>query len=154
MIQYRRALASEVQHEVVRLARKSFQEVDPRIKNAFDIEVNIDLYKAMESGGNHAVFVAEEGDQVLGYLSMTMNESPHIIGYWQAIVDSVYVDTEHRKAKIAINLIRQAEQYAKELGCSSMTIGFKAKNPHERFAKSIGFEPDDVMYTKLLEGVE
>lgn len=140
---------------MVQLARKSFQEVDPRIKNAFDINVNLELYKAMEAGGNHGLFVAEDDQGIVhGYLSMTMSESPHIIGYWQAVLDSIYVDTEGRKARVAINLIRQAEKYAVEMGCASMTIGFKTKNPHTKFAESIGYEPDDIMYTKLLEGVE
>jgi len=140
---------------VVQLARKSFQEVDPRIKNAFDINVNLELYKAMEAGGNHGLFIAEDEQGIVhGYLSMTMSESPHIIGYWQAVLDSIYVDTEGRKAKVAINLIKQAEKYAVEMGCASMTIGFKTKNPHTKFAESIGYEPDDIMYTKLLEGVE
>ena len=140
---------------MVQLARKSFQEVDPRIKNAFDINVNLELYKAMEAGGNHGLFIAEDEQGIVhGYLSMTMSESPHIIGYWQAVLDSIYVDTEGRKAKVAINLIKQAEKYAVEMGCASMTIGFKTKNPHTKFAESIGYEPDDIMYTKLLEGVE
>lgn len=141
--------------QVVHLARKSFQEVDPRIKNAFDIDVNLALYEAMEAGGNHGLFVAEEEDgTILGYLSMTMSESPHIIGYWQAVLDSIYVDETGRKFRIATNLIKEAEKYAREMGCASMTIGFKTKNPHTRFAQSIGYEPDDIMYTKLLEGVE
>lgn len=141
--------------QVVQLARKSFQEVDPRIKNAFDIDVNLALYEAMEAGGNYGLFVAEEEDgTILGYLSMTMNESPHIIGYWQAVLDSIYVDETGRKFRIATNLIKEAEKYAVEMGCASMTIGFKTKNPHTRFAQSIGYEPDDIMYTKLLEGVK
>lgn len=139
----------------MRLGRKSFQEVDPRIKNAFDIDVNVDLYAAMEAGGNYALFVAED-DQgtVIGYLSMTMSDSPHIKGYWQAVVDSMFIEEQSRKTRTAINLIKEAEKYAEEMGCASMTIGFKAKNPHERFAASIGYEADDVMYTKLLEGVK
>lgn len=152
MVTCRRALVQEVQKEVVQLARKSFKEVDPRIKNAFDIDVNLDLYKAMEGGGNYALFVAEDNGEVIGYLSMTFSESPHIIGYWQAILDSVYVQDESRKTHTVIKLIKEAETYAKEVGCAAMTIGFKASNPHERFAKSLGFDPDDVMYTKLLEG--
>ena len=109
----------------------------------------------MEAGGNHGLFIAEDEQGIVhGYLSMTMSESPHIIGYWQAVLDSIYVDTEGRKAKVAINLIKQAEKYAVEMGCASMTIGFKTKNPHTKFAESIGYEPDDIMYTKLLEGVE
>jgi len=155
MLTYRRALVSEVGEQVVQLARKSFQEVDPRIKNAYDIDVNVALYEAMEAGGNHGLFVAEdETGKVLGYLSMTMSESPHIIGYWQAVLDSIFVDDTSRKFRIATNLIKEAEKYAVEMGCASMSIGFKAKNPHTRFAESIGYSPDDVMYIKLLVGGE
>lgn len=148
-------MASVVGAEVVQLARKSFQEVDPRIKNAFDIDVNVELYEAMEAGGNYALFVAED-DQgtVVGYLSMTMSDSPHIKGYWMAVVDSMFVQEESRNTRASILLIKEAEKYAEEMGCASMTIGFKAKNPHTKFASRMGFEPDDVMYTKLLEGVK
>lgn len=107
----------------------------------------------MEAGGNYAIFTAEQDGEVVGYLSMTMADSPHIKGYWQAVIDSMYVDTVQRKHKVCVNLIQEAEKYAEEMGCASMTIGFKAKHPHTKFAQSIGFEPDDIMYTKLLEGV-
>lgn len=151
----RRALFKDVKQQVIPLARKSFQEVDPRVKNAFDIDVNEELYEAMEEGGNYAIFVAEDDTGVIhGYLSLVVNESPHIKGYLQAMLDSIYVDSGFRKPAIVKGLIHEAEKYATEMRCSCMVIGFKAKSPHAKFAKSIGYEPDDVMYTKLLEGVE
>lgn len=151
----RRAVFNQVSEQVAELARKSFKEVDPRSGNASDLDINVDLYNAMEAGGNYAIFVAED-DQgtVVGYLSLTMSESPHILGYWQAVQDSMYVQEDQRNTRAVIRLIKEAEKYADEMGCASMTIGFKAKNPHDRFASSMGFEPDDVMYTKLLEGVK
>jgi len=154
-MKYRRAPFKDVKRQVIPLARKSFQEVDSRVKNAFDINVNEDLYEAMEAGGNYAMFVAEDDDGVIhGYLGVVISESPHIIGYMQAVQDSMYVEESFRQAMLVKGLISAAEDYANEIKCSSITIGFKANRPHTKFANSMGYDSGDVMHTKILEGVE
>lgn len=99
----------------------------------------------------YALFVAEEEGQIRGYLSLYIVETPHIVGYRQAVADALFVDEKARKGSVAQRLIKRAEQYAKDVACDCMTLCFKADNPHKKFCNSIGYQEDDIMYSKSLD---
>lgn len=151
MLTYRQALISEVQDQIEPLAKKHLEETDRRLPDFAEVAVNFDIYKQMEANGNCALFVAEEEGAVKGYLCVYIIETPHITGYLQAMADALYVDNTARKARAATKLIDMAEQYAKDMSCSYMTLCFKANNPHKLFCNSIGYKEDDILYSKSLE---
>ncbi|MCW8887467.1 MAG: GNAT family N-acetyltransferase [Gammaproteobacteria bacterium] len=151
MLTYRQALISEVQEQIEPLAKKHLEETDNRLPDFAEVSVNFDLYKAMEVDGICALFVAEDGEKVVGYLCVYVVETPHIQGYLQAVADALYVDNTARKGRAATELIKMAEQYARDMSCSYMTLCFKANNPHKLFCNSIGYKEDDIMYSKSLD---
>lgn len=151
MLTYTQALISEVQDQIEPLARKHLEQTDKRLPDYAEAQVNFDLYKTMEEQGLCALFVAYNDIKVVGYLVVYVVETPHIKGYLQALSDALYVDNEARKHGAANKLIKMAEQYATDMGCSFMTLCFKAANPHTKFCHSIGYQEDDIMYSKSLD---
>lgn len=97
-----------------------------------------------------ALFVAEDSE-IRGYLAMYIIETPHIVGYRQALADALFVDQKARKEGVAQKLIKLAERHAKDMACDYITLCFKADNPHKKFCNSIGYQEDDIMYSKSLE---
>lgn len=151
MLTYRRALIQEVQNQIEPLAKKHLVETDKRLPDFADVKVNFDTYKEMEAVGVFSLFVAEKEEEVVGYLAVYVADTPHITGYRQAMADALYVDKAVRKYGAAQKLIQMAENYAKDMYCSYMTLCFKADNPHTKFCNSIGYQEDDIMYSKSLE---
>lgn len=146
----RQVLISDVQERILPLIREHLKETDKRLPNFDEAEVNLDLYTAMEAQGAFTIFAALDGDNLAGYLALFIHETPHIRGYLQGMADGLFVDKAYRKGSVAVRLIKAAEQYAKDVGCSSLTLCFKADNAHEEFCKSSGFAPDDILYSKRI----
>lgn len=144
-------LVSQVKDQLEPLAKKHLKETDNRLKNFSQVQINFDSYEVAEAQGMYALFIAEDEEVVRGYLSLYIIETPHIVGYRQAVADALFVDEEARKGSIAQRLIKCAENYAKDVACDYMTLCFKADNPHKRFCNSIGYQEDDIMYSKSLE---
>ena len=82
-------------------------------------------YRAMESTGFIKLFGAYIGDVMVGFASVMVNSLPHY-SRPVAVTESIFVSSTHRKSGAGLKLLRQAEQYAKNMGAVGILVSAPA----------------------------
>jgi len=102
----------------------------------------------IERGG---MFVAYADDVMVGYIAGSIFERPHHAQKKGLCVDELFVREEYRKQGISRALINILEVYAKEAGCTYMTVTTDYENTLSRsFYQSSGMIEATVEYWKPL----
>ncbi|MEV4267171.1 GNAT family N-acetyltransferase [Kribbella sp. NPDC049584] len=108
------------------------------------------LARAAEPG--RFVFVADEGDAVLGFVAG--EERPHWSGVPELYVGELAVDPRHEGRGVGRALIDAVAAHANEVGVHSITLDTGAANSNARsFYRRLGFEEEDVKLTMRLDGM-
>ena len=76
--------------------------------------------KRMHPAGQHAIFVAETGKNVTGWLHVSV--TPLLEVDLRAEVNGLVVDEHQRSLGAGAQLLRAAEQWAAKKGCKSMSV--------------------------------
>lgn len=99
----------------------------------------------LSSEQNH-VFLYYEGDdtkEYLGFLHLSLR-TDYVEGSLSspvAYIEGIYVEENHRRRGIAGALVKEAEEWAREKGCSEMGSDCElTNNLSEEFHKKIGFK--------------
>lgn len=100
---------------------------------------------ALLTDDTHPVFVAAEGDQILGHAfcvledySASNNQVPRKTIY----IDDICVDEKHRGKHVATALYQHVIEYARELGCHNVTLNVWSCNPGaQAFYEAMGMKP-------------
>ena len=101
------------------------------------------------------IFIAEENGQVLGYgfciLRITKNDSV-LMDNTTLYIDDLCVDENCRGKHIGKAVYAHIVDYAKALGCDSVTLNVWAFNESaKRFYESLGMKPQKIGMEMLLE---
>jgi GNAT superfamily N-acetyltransferase len=82
------------------------------------------------------LLLAQQGDAVLGYISMTLDLAPA-----SAWVENLVVDRTHRRKGIGTALVYAVQDWCGKKGLHRMTLEMQPKNhPAIQFASKLGFE--------------
>lgn len=100
------------------LTESHYMEV-PYASDKIPFKLDIDAYLALEANGSLKVYVAMEGQELVGYMLIIAAPMPHHKGYWSAQTDSFYVRPDRRKRGILELLVAQVVEDCKEHGISS-----------------------------------
>lgn len=99
----------------------------------------------LASGGHAFLFVAvtpaEDGEQVIGFLSGELREgSPTFSPKTWASVDDIYVAPEHRSRGVGRELVRRCREWADERGADGVSLQVAAANERARkLYRELGF---------------
>lgn len=86
----------------------------------------------------HAVFVAEDGGMVLGWVHVHLSRSLGTDG--RVEVAGLVVDEDHRGRGIGRLLMEQAEQWARQMDCKSVRLRSNVlREPAHAFYEGLGY---------------
>tara|TARA_R110000823_G_C15952958_1_gene502552 strand:- start:30597 stop:31073 length:477 start_codon:yes stop_codon:yes gene_type:complete len=127
-----------------------WEEVDHRRKHTA-LNLDYDKYIKMAELGSHFMVFAFTKEELVGYTSMYISESPHTRSL-VALTDSMYVRKEYRKVGCGQALITEAEAHSKTLGARDLMVTFKNDSPHPDIVKDLGFFSYETIYSKHIGG--
>ena len=113
-----------------------------------------DLQNLLQDG-SRPVFIAEEEDKVLGYgfciVKVTKND-PVLADNTTLYIDDLWVDENCRGKHIGKAIYARIVQYAKAIGCDSVTLNVWAFNESAKgFYESLGMKPQKIGMEMRLE---
>ena len=101
------------------------------------------------------IFVAVEGEQVLGYgfcMVKTYSQDPVIADHTTLYIDDLCVHEDHRGEHIGQSIYREILRYAKMRKCYNVTLNVWSCNPGAmKFYESLGLKPQKVGMETILE---
>ncbi|WP_169090831.1 GNAT family N-acetyltransferase [Paenibacillus sp. PL91] len=119
------------------------------IRNVNDENFRITMEK-MNTDGNYKTFVALFENDVVGFVTIVQALSVGVpIGYFH--IQALAVKKEFQHGGIGTKLLRHTENYAKEIGISSIILcsGFKRTDAHA-FYEHNGYDKDSYCFDKII----
>ncbi len=117
---------------------KDFDEIKSILEKVFEISK-----KNHTTGEQYYEIVAEVDSNVAGYVLLTKVMNPNLDGFYY-LIDYVSVDSDYRGLSLAEQMLKHAEEYAKEKGAMylQLTCGKQRIAAHHVYEKC-GFEKRD-----------
>lgn len=121
-------------------------------ETGFDFEFRPDVaaYQRLYDAGMCFAVGAFEGDEVLGYCTVTVVPHPHNPAVVVASNDALYVRPDHRRGLLAGRLIVTAEREARARGARRFTWHTRAGTDLAQVMQRHGYTPVDVVVMKEL----
>lgn len=119
------------------------------IRNVNDENLRVTMEK-MNKEGNYKTFVALFENDVVGFVTIIQALSVGVpIGYLH--IQALAVKKEFQHGGIGTKLLRHTENYAKEIGISSIILcsGFKRTDAHA-FYEHNGYDKDSYCFDKII----
>lgn len=119
------------------------------IRNVNDENFRVTMEK-MNKDGNYKTFVALFENNVVGFVTIIQALSVGVpIGYLH--IQALAVKKEFQHGGIGTKLLRHTENYAKEIGISSIILcsGFKRTDAHA-FYEHNGYDKDSYCFDKII----
>jgi len=106
---------------------------------------------------NRPIFIAEEEDQVLGYCFCVLKDyrgSGVQTDRVEIYIDDLCVEETCRGQGVASALYRYVQRFAKELGCSHISLNVWCGNDGaQKFYEKMGMRPRHIMMEQALEDI-
>lgn len=120
------------------------------IRNVNDENFRVTMEK-MNKDGNYRTFIALFENDVVGFVTIVQALSVGVpIGYLH--IQALAVKKEFQHGGIGTKLLRHTENYAKEIGISSIILcsGFKRTDAHA-FYEHNGYDKDSYCFDKIIK---
>ncbi len=110
------------------------RQYDPGIDENFIVT---NMYENYIEDSNKLLIVAEENDQVVGYLYGIIKPTDETYNYINAKLDALYIDNNYRNKGIATSLIEYFKKWAKSKNANKIEVNvwsnnIKAKRLYEK----------------------
>lgn len=129
-----------------KLMDEHYSEIEDNT-DIFPLNVNKQTYKALDDVGLCFYMYAYDGDKLVGYSGNIINEHPHFqIKCCQN--DCLFLSKKYRKGRAGLKLIKETEQYAKELGCQAMYWSVKSNSSFDKILELLHYKDDYSIYMK------
>lgn len=128
-----------------------WEEVGFREGN-LELDLNEEVYANMEREGHARFYMAYEGEEVAGYVSMLASPMIQHKGVVQAVTDSFYVVPKYRGAGVLKLLLETVEKDCRACGIAFLAIGFPPERARAtgKFLERMGYTPREISYSKYL----
>jgi len=140
---------SVVKPELEELLPGHWQEM-ARDQEHIPLNVAWAKYHALEALGAIHFVTARDGAQLVGYHLTLVTPHLHSQDVLHGLVDYLYLLPEYRQGRNGINLLRAAEDGLVALGVKKIVTGVKLHHDHGSILKRLGYEPSDMIYTKVI----
>ena len=131
-------------------------EIRPDIFRDGALKYDETALKALLLEENKPIFIAQEDDRVLGYCFCVLKDyrgSSVQTDRVELYIDDLCVEEAARGQGVATGLYRYVKDFAKELGCSHITLNVWCGNVGaQRFYEKMGLTPRHIMMEQPLEG--
>lgn len=113
----------------------------------------VEYWREQFENDDRATFVAVDGEDLVGYVSIEHRASPPVFARGDAgFVHGLYVVPDYRGRGLASMLFERAREWADERGCVYLSLGVHPDNePARSVYREWGFEP---VREKLIRPVE
>lgn len=139
-------------YEIARLGKEFLKESDHLDRLGFDWEVFLKFLEASIANEAFFVQVAEVDEEVVGFMLACLSPS-YFSGAAQATELVWYINKNYRKSRIAARLQSSYEEWAREEGAVTCSVGHLVTPQSERIAKLYsrrGYDKVETTYTKEL----
>lgn len=140
---------SECYPEAQELLRLHWDEIAP-YRDLFTLNPNVELYEAAEKAGGIVIITARQSGALIGYIVMMLHKHMHYQHVLVATDDIHFIHPDHRKGRVGLHLIAAAEREMKRRGAGMMTLRTKVDHNHGLLFEHLGYDAQDVVYTKRL----
>ena len=131
-------------------------EIRPDIFRAGALKYDETALEALLQDENKPIFIGEEGDRVLGYCFCVLKDyrgSGVQTDRVELYIDDLCVEEDCRGQGVATQLYSYVQSFAKELGCSFITLNVWCGNDNaQKFYEKMGLTPRHIMMEQPLEG--
>ena len=140
MIEYGEEPVSSIYEIVDELAQVNFEE-SGLLQGKFLLNVNVDVYQQEFT----RVFTLRDNDELVGYAVFLVGPHPHFADKVFAMNDVVYIKPDYRKGS------RSFFEYIElSLDVDVINYSMNYMAPHLEFMGSMGYEPTEIMYHKVI----
>ncbi len=125
------------------------RQIRPDLFRAGAQKYDAPALRALLSDPGRPIFVAEEAGEVLGYCFCILRDYRRDPGAFrprlEVYIDDLCVDEAHRGRGIATALYRHVTAWAKDLGCSHITLNvWQGNDSAMRFYEKAGLTPRSI----------
>lgn len=112
-------------------------------------DAQFEMYRELEAGGMLRVLVAKDGDQVIGFMVLLETQFMH---YGQLVVttESYYVDPSFRSTGAGLQLLRVAEQHARDIGAAGFFVSAPVGSRLETVLPRVGYRATNTVFFRQL----
>ena len=146
---YQKENLSELRPELEQLLPGHWKEM-ARDQDYVPLNVAWAKYYALEAIGAIHMITARDRGELVGYHLTIVTPHLHSEDVLHGLVDYLYLLPEYRQGRNGINLIKFAEQDMISLGVKKIVTGVKLHHDHGIILKRMGYEPSDMIYTKVI----
>lgn len=142
----REAFCPALMSEMVPLIVRHFREVS-HFRDV-SIEPDFDHYVAAEAAGILRIYTARTEGKLVGYSVFVVTQHPHFKGLTQANEELLFLDPEHRKGSLGLDLIDYCDNALKHEG---VNIVFHTVSQERDFSPLLvrrGYELCDQVYAR------
>ena len=113
-----------------------------RLEEDLDLEASIEHKKDKIASENAYMFVAEDGDELTGFISATVEESIPIFSRGAKLtINEMYVDPEHRRKGLASDMMGRIEEVAEDGDVETLELSVDVENDSaQELYRAHGFE--------------
>lgn len=140
---------SDVYPEAHELLKQHWQEIAP-YQDLFVLNPNTHFYLDTEKRGALFIVTARLNAKLIGYVVMIVAPHAHYKDVLMATDDIHFLHKDYRKSRIGLGMFRAAEGFMKDRGVKVMMLRTKAKHDHGAIFERMGYDLQDLVYTKRL----
>lgn len=133
------------------LFQAEFDEVG-ECKHLLHLSINIPLYQGLINAGRGVIYLAKDGEEIVGYSSYTLSQHPKYMdsGLW-AFGAGFFLKPEHRGARTAWRLVEFAEAGLRDRAVKFVLAGSRVNHDAAgRLYEAMGYSPHEVARLKAL----
>lgn len=113
-----------------------------------NLKVNEEVYLSLEQCGVLDLFVAKDGNDIVGYMPI-IRVGHHRQDNIALSVDCIFLMERYRGSNVAYRFIRFATEYY-EKGLENAILSFPIQRTHTRLLEKLGFEEEAIMFRKFI----
>lgn len=117
------------------------------------LNLNAPVYAAVEKADRLRILTVRDGRRLIGYYVLFLMFHNHYCDVLVSGHDGHFLHPDYRKGTgLGMELLRRAEQIARDGGAKLHMMRSKAKSGHGRLYQRLGYDLMDETYTKWLGG--
>jgi len=133
------------------LLKLHWEEIAP-YRDLLTLNPNVATYEAHEAKEGICVITAREAGKIIGYIVMLIHPHLHYKHVLMATDDIHFIHPDYRKGRTGLQLLTFAEREMKKRGVKLMALRTKVNSNHGVLFEHLGYNAQDVVYTKRLDG--